>query len=202
ICRPCPPTGHVPRSACHDGDRSCALGSPRVRAAGRRGVASVRPAHPGWPGTGPSTYGPWWATVRGTDQCGNVGVTVTAGEPPKAGGQLGGGHVLLTGSTGFLGQAVLERLLRDWPDTRVSLLIRGRGSSSAAERLGGLLRKPVFNGLRDKLGADGLAAAVAARVSVVDARLGSSEMRLPGDLTAVIHCAGTVSFDAPIDDAF
>ena len=129
-------------------------------------------------------------------------MTVTAGEPQKAGGQLGGGHVLLTGSTGFLGQAVLERLLRDWPDTRVSLLIRGRGSSSAADRLGGLLRKPVFNALRDKLGAEGLAAAVAERVTVVDARLGSSELRLPGDLTAVIHCAGTVSFDAPIDDAF
>src|ERR1044071_6749345 len=71
-------------------------------------------------------------------QCGSVGVTVTAGEQPLAGGRLGGGHVLLAGSTGFLGQAVLERLLRDWPDTRVSLLIRGRGSSSAADRLGGL----------------------------------------------------------------
>ncbi|GAA5180707.1 HAD-IB family hydrolase [Rugosimonospora acidiphila] len=110
--------------------------------------------------------------------------------------------MLLTGATGFLGQAVLERLLRDRPDTRVSLLIRGRGSSSGADRLAGLLRKPVFTELRKAIGAEALAAAVAERVSVVDARLGSTDVVLPGDLSVVIHCASTVSFDEPIDGAF
>ncbi len=126
-------------------------------------------------------------------------MTVTPGGQQ---GPLGGGHVLLTGATGFLGQAVLERLLRDWPDTRVSLLIRGRGSSTGADRLTGLLRKPVFAALRKAMGNDAFAEAVRQRVSVVDARLGSSDVVLPDDLTVVIHGASTVSFDEPIDEAF
>src|SRR5262245_29118932 len=40
-------------------------------------------------------------------------------------GHLAGGHVLLTGATGFLGQALLERLLSSYPQTRMTLLIRG-----------------------------------------------------------------------------
>src|SRR4051812_2566991 len=48
------------------------------------------------------------------------------------------GHVLLTGATGFLGQAMLERLLVDHPATRVTVLIRRRGDVTAAERLAGL----------------------------------------------------------------
>ncbi|MGH3911519.1 MAG: SDR family oxidoreductase, partial [Pseudonocardiaceae bacterium] len=38
--------------------------------------------------------------------------------------ELAGAHVLLTGATGFLGQAMLERLLSSYPQTRVSVLIR------------------------------------------------------------------------------
>lgn len=115
---------------------------------------------------------------------------------------LDGDHVLLTGGTGFLGQATLEKLLSDYPRTRVTLLIRRRGSSSGADRLTKLLRRPIFNRLREAVGADGLAAAVAERVRVIDAELGSSELELPADLTSVIHAASTVSFDPPIDDAF
>src|SRR5690606_34130878 len=44
--------------------------------------------------------------------------------------------------------------------------------------------------------------AVAERVSVIDAELGSSALTLPADLDVAIHSASTVSFDPPIDDAF
>jgi len=63
--------------------------------------------------------------------------------PPPA-GACALGHVLVTGATGFLGQAVLERLLAEHPDTRVTVLIRPRGTQSAQDRLAGLARKPVF----------------------------------------------------------
>jgi fatty acyl-CoA reductase len=117
---------------------------------------------------------------------------------------LDGGHVLLTGATGFLGQALLERLLSDYPTTRVSLLIRGRGSSTGADRLAGLLRKPVFTKWKKQAGPDAVAAALAERITVIGAELGSGTggVGLPADLTAVIHAASTVSFDPPIDDAF
>ena len=36
-------------------------------------------------------------------------------------GRLAGRNVLVTGVTGFLGQAVFERLLLDFPDTTVTL---------------------------------------------------------------------------------
>jgi HAD superfamily hydrolase (TIGR01490 family) len=122
------------------------------------------------------------------------------GEAPP----LEGGHVLLTGATGFLGQALLERLLSSYPTTRVSLLIRNRGSSTGADRLAGLLRKPVFGKWKERVGPDTVAAVLADRVTVIGAELGTSSdaVGLPADLTAVIHAASTVSFDPPIDDAF
>ncbi|GFJ94702.1 SDR family oxidoreductase [Phytohabitans rumicis] len=115
---------------------------------------------------------------------------------------LHGEHILLTGGTGFLGQALLEKILSSYPETRVTLLVRRRGSSSGSDRLATLLRRPVFNRWRDAVGADGVAAAVAERVKVIDGELGNTEFTLPGDVGAVIHAASTVSFDPPIDDAF
>ncbi|HEY9473016.1 MAG TPA: HAD-IB family hydrolase [Mycobacteriales bacterium] len=114
---------------------------------------------------------------------------------------LNGGHVLLTGATGFLGQAALERILSSRPNTRVSVLIRRRGAQSAADRLAHLLRKPVFRSWRELVGDERVAAVVGDRVGVVEGDLGTVP-ELPPDLTAVIHCASTVSFDPPIDEAF
>ncbi|MGH3479785.1 MAG: SDR family oxidoreductase, partial [Nocardioidaceae bacterium] len=70
----------------------------------------------------------------------------------QAGGPLDRSHVLLTGATGFLGQAVLEKLLSSYPTTRVVLLVRPKGSMSGAARLPGLLRKPVFDRWRERIG--------------------------------------------------
>ena len=114
--------------------------------------------------------------------------------------ELAGAHVLLTGATGFLGQATLERLLSSYPDTHVSVLIRPRGERCAADRLGALLRKNVFRALAARLGTDELARVVRQRVTVIEGDLGS--VTLPADLDAVIHGASTVSFDPPVDEAF
>lgn len=117
-------------------------------------------------------------------------------------GRLEGAHVLLTGATGFVGQAILERLLSSYPTTRVSLLVRARGSSGATARLDHLLGKPVFGPWRERVGDDGVTAAVAERVSLVEGDIGHGQPALPDDLDVVIHCASTVSFDPPIDEAF
>lgn len=114
---------------------------------------------------------------------------------------LRNGHILLSGATGFLGQAALERLLSAYPDTTVSVLIRRRGSTSAEARLTGLLKKPVFATWREQVGEQGVADVVRERVRVVEGDL-SEIPDLPGDLTTVVHCASTVSFDPPIDEAF
>lgn len=114
---------------------------------------------------------------------------------------LTGAHVLLTGATGFIGQAVLERLFADHPDTRVTLLLRGRGGCGARERLVRLLRKDVFRRWHERPGGEEELTAAGQRVHLVEGDL-QSLTRLPDDIDTVIHCASAVTFDPPIDEAF
>lgn len=114
---------------------------------------------------------------------------------------LGSAHVLLTGGTGFLGQAVLERLLSEHPDTTISMLVRAKGSTSGEKRLDTLMRKPVFRTWRERVGEEAADAAVSKRVHIIEGSLGELPA-LPTDLDIVIHSASTVSFDPPIDQAF
>ena len=114
---------------------------------------------------------------------------------------LNNAHVLVTGATGFVGQAVLEKLLSAYPTTRVTLLVRPRGALTAQMRVDKLLRKPVFSTWREQVGADAVARAAAERVTVLEGDLGDLP-DLPGDLDVVIHSASTVSFDLPVDEAF
>ena len=115
---------------------------------------------------------------------------------------LAGKKVLVTGVTGFLGQAVVERLLLDFRDTRIVVLVRPQLGSSGRQRLGSMLTRPTFNVLRDRLGHEGLVALVDGQVDVVEGDLAQEPLELPGDLDVVMHCAATVSFDPPIDEGF
>ncbi|MFP5416264.1 MAG: HAD-IB family phosphatase [Actinomycetes bacterium] len=109
-------------------------------------------------------------------------------------------RVLLTGVTGFLGQAVLERLLSS-TDAHVTAVIRRKGTQSARNRLDRLLRKPVFKTWWDAVGDEAARRAFAERTHVLEADLATLE-RLEGPIDIVIHSASTVSFDAPVDESF
>ncbi|WP_329183070.1 SDR family oxidoreductase [Actinacidiphila glaucinigra] len=121
--------------------------------------------------------------------------------PHTAETELGTAHVLLTGATGFVGQAVLERLLTDHPATRISLLVRGKGGRTGQDRLRRLLRKPVFGTWREAVGAEEADRVAAERITVLDGSM-TGIPELPSDLDLVIHSASTVSFDPPIHEAF
>lgn len=114
---------------------------------------------------------------------------------------LDGAHVLLTGATGFVGQAVLEKLLSAYPTTRVSVMVRPRRSLSAQKRIERLVHKPVFQTWRATIGVEAVEAVVRERVTVIEGDLGDLPP-LPSDVDVVIHSASTVSFDLPIDEAF
>src|SRR5690606_22723392 len=115
-------------------------------------------------------------------------------------------RILLTGVTGFLGQAVLRSLLETTAHVHVTAVIRPKGTLSGRARLKQLLRKPVFSSWAKELAADG-ADGKAALKAIFDERVGVLE----GDLTdmpaltepfdVVIHSASSVSFDPPIDEA-
>ena len=138
--------------------------------------------------------------------------TAPVAQTAPGGTTSGGRRILLTGVTGFLGQAVLRSLLETTPDTHITAVVRPKGSVTGRKRLEQLLRKPVFSSWAELLTAEGTAEAPVdgrARLKeIFDARVGVLE----GDLTdmpaltepvdTVIHSASSVSFDPPIDDAF
>ncbi|MCU1406910.1 MAG: NAD-dependent epimerase/dehydratase family protein [Glaciihabitans sp.] len=126
---------------------------------------------------------------------------MSANDPTVASGDLGTSHVFLTGGTGFVGQAILERLLASHPGTTISLLVRTKGSTPAEDRLRTLLRKPVFRIWRERVGDEEVERAVRERLRVIPGSL-SAFPALPNDIDVVIHSASTVSFDPPIDQAF
>lgn len=118
---------------------------------------------------------------------------------PTIAERLDGQHVLLTGVTGFVGEALLLLLLSDVPGVRVTVLVRPKGSTSATARTAALLRKPAFAGVVEAAG--GVDELMAARVDVLEGDLADAPA-LPAGLDAVVHCAGDVSFDPPVDEGF
>ncbi|MFG2086966.1 HAD-IB family hydrolase [Spirillospora sp. NPDC048824] len=115
---------------------------------------------------------------------------------------LAGRTVLLTGVTGFIGQALLERLLSGYPATRIVALLRERPGVTADQRLDEVIAKPVFAPWRERTGEDAAREIVRERVRVVAADITESVPELPDDVDVVIHGASIVSFDPPIDEAF
>jgi len=112
---------------------------------------------------------------------------------------LDGKRIMLTGVTGFVGQAILARVLTDLPATTMVLLVRPKGDATGRDRVTALSRDPVFDGLR-ATGVD-VGAVFSSRVEVIDGDI-ADPPPLPPDLDVVIHCAGDVSFDPQIQEAF
>ena len=93
------------------------------------------------------------------------------------------GAVLLTGATGFVGTELLDRLL-ERGDRPVHALVRAPDDRAAAERLPAHARLNVLAGDIERPG------------------LGLSETaraRLAEEVTTVVHCAASVSFDLSLE---
>ncbi|SDS71567.1 HAD-superfamily subfamily IB hydrolase, TIGR01490 [Friedmanniella luteola] len=112
---------------------------------------------------------------------------------------LAGQKIVMTGVTGFIGEQLLWKILTELPDTRPSVLVRRKGSASARDRVVSLVKKAIFADVRDAAG--GAEALVDARIEVIEGDL-PNVPALPRDLDVLVHCAGDVSFDPPIDQAF
>ena len=123
--------------------------------------------------------------------------------------RLNGKRIAITGSTGFLGTALVERLLRSVPGCQLVLLVRpGKRSSPAQRARREIFRNDVFDRLLAERGKDAFWAEIDERVTVIAGDVGTDGLGLDddgrdvlADCDIVIHSAATVSFDAPLDGA-
>ena len=121
---------------------------------------------------------------------------------------LAGKRLAITGTTGFLGTALVERLLRCVPEVELVLLVRPgrRGVEQRIRRE--IIRNDVFDRLRDQLGTDEFERLCQQRITGVAGDVGIDGLGLDDagrELIAgcdiVIHSAAAVAFDNPLDTA-
>jgi alcohol-forming fatty acyl-CoA reductase len=112
---------------------------------------------------------------------------------------LAGKKIVMTGVTGFIGEQLLWKILTELPDTTPSVLVRRKGSASARDRMNSVVKKEIFADARQAAG--GPEALLDTRIEVIEGDL-PNVPPLPPDTDIVVHCAGDVSFDPPIDQAF
>jgi alcohol-forming fatty acyl-CoA reductase len=121
-----------------------------------------------------------------------------------------GKTILLTGGTGFLGTALVEKILHSLPDLRrLYLLIRASREKGAAARFEkDVLGSAAFGRIREQRGED-FSSYVSEKVCVLEGdvhapSLGLEEedlLELSREVDIVIHAAASVVFDAPLDAA-
>jgi len=114
-------------------------------------------------------------------------------------------RIVVTGATGFLGTALVERLLRQVPDCTLGLVVRPgrRGATDRIRRE--VIKNDAFTRLRAELG-DRFDDEIARRVVGLAGDVGEDGLALDDEARAyfasadiVIHSAAAVSFDSPLD---
>jgi HAD superfamily hydrolase (TIGR01490 family) len=122
--------------------------------------------------------------------------------------ELAGRRIAVTGATGFLGTALVERLLRSVPECEVVVVVRPGQHQGPAERTRReILRNDCFDRLRGELGKSfddvitGRLHTIAGDVGRDGLALDEAGRALLGSADVVIHAAAAVTFDAPLDGA-
>ena len=121
-----------------------------------------------------------------------------------------GKNVFVTGGTGFLGMALVEKMLRSLPSLNcLYLLIRPSREKGAKERFeSDVLGSSVFSRLREELGSR-FEERIADKVRVLEGDVHADHLgldtetlaELSREVDAIVHSAASVVFDARLDEA-
>src|SRR5215510_10951532 len=109
-------------------------------------------------------------------------------------------HFFITGGTGLVGTNLIPRVLKSYPGSTCTLLVRGEDEAEAAERVRAIARSishefaiPDASGRLDAMLGD---------VSLDHCGLDAEQLaRIVAETTHIIHGAATIRFDHPIDEA-
>uniref|UniRef100_A0A672QEL0 Fatty acyl-CoA reductase n=1 Tax=Sinocyclocheilus grahami TaxID=75366 RepID=A0A672QEL0_SINGR len=115
-----------------------------------------------------------------------------------------GKNVLITGSTGFMGKVLLEKLLRSCSGVKAAyVLVRPKAGQAPTARIADMINCKLFDRLREEQ-PDFTEKIVAVNSDLTQPDLDLSiedQETLMGCINIVFHCAATIRFNEPLKDA-
>ncbi|KAM0735557.1 putative fatty acyl-CoA reductase [Formica fusca] len=112
-----------------------------------------------------------------------------------------GQSILITGSTGFLGKMLIEKLLRSCPDiSKIYLLIRSKKDECPKSRLDDIFEKPLYNRLKEEMpNFRKKVVPIIGDLNVENLGLSENDKNmLIRKVSIIFHLAATVRFDEEI----
>ncbi|XP_073989404.1 putative fatty acyl-CoA reductase CG8306 [Rhodnius prolixus] len=112
-----------------------------------------------------------------------------------------GKNVFITGGTGFVGIALVEKLLRTTEVNKIYLLVRPKRDKEIYARLEEYIKNPIFSVLKEEKGSEVFTKLSAVQGDVGEDNLGLSnndKQTLIDNVNIVFHCAATLDFEADL----
>ncbi|XP_017871242.1 PREDICTED: fatty acyl-CoA reductase 1 [Drosophila arizonae] len=108
-------------------------------------------------------------------------------------------EIFVTGGSGVVGKALIEKLLRSTNVRRIYVLLRSRGQLNAEQRLAKLRDAKVFQVLRAQKPQElNKLIAIPGDVSLPQLGIDPNHLKQLDQVSIVFHCAATVRFDEPL----
>uniref|UniRef100_A0A1A9VC26 Fatty acyl-CoA reductase n=1 Tax=Glossina austeni TaxID=7395 RepID=A0A1A9VC26_GLOAU len=112
-------------------------------------------------------------------------------------------EIFITGGSGFIGKALIEKLLRSFPSFKeMFILLRPKKDKTADERLQELLDNSIFQRARDEQPESFKKIhAIAGDCQELGLSISSEDLKRIENVTIIFHSAANVRFDVPFKDS-